>query len=330
MGDGPRARPTFDRILAARVAGQAGLVTRTQLLGSGWSSDAVRWQVTSGRWVQVHRGVYLTKPGRRDWESRMVGALLAVGTPCCLTGSSAGQAWGLIPRASDEELHLADVEVLVPSGRSGADLPGVTVRRSRHFGSRVHPTAWPPRTTVQHTAFDLAVGHGADRAIGLLAKACQLRLTTEEQLAEALSSRPTQPHRQILAEALGLIGEGAQSAAEVRYARDVEQAHGLPRGTRQLPAPGARSRDSAYVEVAVVVEIDGRLGHVGWTGQQRAGLRDRKAAATGFLTVRGGWVDVAVTPCEFAADLALVFRTRGWTGRPRPCGRACSVLERAA
>ncbi|HET9634056.1 MAG TPA: hypothetical protein VFP73_16785, partial [Terrabacter sp.] len=260
----------------------------------------------------------------------MVRALLAVGTPCCLTGPSAGQAWGLIPCAPAEELHLADVEVLVPSGRSGADLPGVTVRRSRHFGSRVHPTAWPPRTTVQHTAFDLALGHGADRAIALLAKACQLRLTTEEELAGALSTRRTQPHRQRLAEALGLIGEGAESAAEVRYVRDVERAHGLPRGTRQLPAPGARSRDSAYDEVAVVVEIDGRLGHVGWTGQQRAGTRDRKAAATGLLTVRGGWVDVAVTPCEFAADLALVFRIRGWTGRPRPCGRSCSVLERAA
>jgi len=260
----------------------------------------------------------------------MVGALLAVGPPCCLTGSSAGQAWGLVPRAPDEELHLTDVEVLVPTRRSGADLPGVTVRRSRHFDSRVHPTAWPPRTTIEHTAFDLALGHGADRAIALLAKACQLRLTTEGELAGVLLSRPTQPHRRTLAEALGLIGEGAESAAEVRYARDVERAHGLPKGTRQLPAPGARSRDSAYKDVAVVVEIDGRLGHVGWTGQQRAGARDRKAATAGLLTVRGGWTDVAVTPCEFAADLALIFRNRGWPGWARPCGAGCSVQARAA
>ncbi|WP_374968033.1 type IV toxin-antitoxin system AbiEi family antitoxin domain-containing protein [Terrabacter sp. BE26] len=330
MADGATGKRTLDRLLAARVAGQAGLVTRTQLLSAGWSGDEVRWRVSSGRWLQVHRGVYLTTPGRRDWESRMVGALLAVGPPCCLTGASAGQAWGLVPRAPDEELHLSDVEVLVPTGRSGADLPGVRVRRSRHFTSRVHPTAWPPRTTIEHTAFDLALGHGADRALALVAKACQLRLTTESELAGALLSRPTHPHRRMLAEALGLIGEGAESAAEVRYARDIEGAHGLPKGTRQLPAPGARSRDSAYAEVAVVVEIDGRLGHVGWTGQQRAGARDRKAAATGLLTVRGGWTDVAVTPCDFAADLALIFRNRGWTGRARPCGAGCSVQQRAA
>ena len=323
-------RRAFDRILAARVAGQAGQVTRTQLLGAGWSADAIRWRVSSGRWVQVHRGVYLTTPGRRDWESRVVGALLAVGPPCCLTGASAGQAWGLVARPPDEELHLADVEVLVPMGRNAADLPGVKVRRSRHFGERIHATAWPPRTPVEHTAFDLALGQGADRAITLLAKACQLRLTTEGDLAAALLTRPSQPHRRLLAEALGLIGEGAESAAEVRYARDVEGAHGLPRGERQLPAPGARSRDSAYDGVAVVVEIDGRLGHVGWTGQQRSGRRDRKAATTGLLTVRGGWIDVAVTPCEFAADLALIFRSRGWADRPRSCGPACSVLAQAA
>lgn len=320
----------FDRVLAARVAGQSGLVTRSQLLGAGWSPDAVRWRVTSGRWMQVHRGVYLTTPGRRDWECRAVAALLAVGSPCCLTGLSAGRAWGLVPGPPEDELHPGDVEILVPLGRSGADLDGVRVRRSRHFGARVHPTAWPPRTSVEHTAFDLALGHGADRAMALLAKACQLRLTTEGDLAAALLMRPTQPHRRILSEALGLIGEGAESAAEVRYARDVEKAHGLPTGTRQLPAPGARSRDSAYEDVAVVVEIDGRLGHVGWSGQQRAGRRDRKAATNGLLTVRGGWADVAIEPCEFAADLALIFRSRGWLGAPQPCGPACSVLSQAA
>src|SRR5690348_3631955 len=157
MGGGDGGRRVFDRVLAARVAGQAGLVTRTQLLGAGWSPDAIRWRVSSGRWTQMHRGVYLTMPGRRDWESWTVAALLAVGPPCCLTGVSAGQAWGLVPRPPDDELHLGDVEVLVPTGRNGANLCGVKVRRSRHFGSRIHPTAWPPRTSAEHTAFDLAL-----------------------------------------------------------------------------------------------------------------------------------------------------------------------------
>ena len=287
MGSAPQARPS-DRVLAARIAGQAGLVTRRQLLDVGWSPDAIKWRTASGRWLQVHRGVYLTTPGRRDWEVRVVAALLTVGAPSCLTGTSAGQAWGLATRSDDDDLPLPAVEVLVPLGRSGHDLPGVRVRRSRQFSTRMHPTAWPPRTTAPHTALDLALGHGPDRAIALLAKVCQLRLATEPELGAALRGRPTQPHRRILAEAIGLVGEGAESAAEVRYVRDVELAHGLPTGIRQLSAPGSRSRDFSYLEVRVVVEIDGRLGHVGWTGQQR------RTSGTARLRPMG------CSPCEAA------------------------------
>lgn len=234
-------------LLRARVAGQAGLVTRAQLLGAGWTYEMIRWRVSSGRWVRVHPGVYLTTPGRDDWELRAVAALLAVGSPSCLFGQSAGEAWGLVPRtepASDESLD--DVSVVVPFDRGAATVDGITVSRSRHFAARVHPTEWPHRPTVEHTVLDLALGHGVDRCIALMAKACQLRLTNESALAKALEDRPTQPYRRLLREALGLVAGGAESAAEVRYIRDVEQAHGLPSGVRQEPAPGSRSRDSEY------------------------------------------------------------------------------------
>lgn len=315
----------LDRLLAARIAGQAGLVSRRQALAHGWSGARIRWHVQSGRWVRVHRGVYLTTPGRDDWEMRSVAALLAVGPPSCLHGASAGIAWGL--QAQDDE----DIHVVVPFHRRGQGLPDIVVSRSRHFEGRVHPTEWPHRTTVEHTVFDLALGHGLDRCIALMAKACQLGLTDERRLARALDTRPTQPHRRLVTEALGAIEEGAESAAEVRYVRDVERAHGLPVGLRQEPAPGARCRDSEYPDHDVIVEIDGRLGHVGWTNQQRAGRRDRKAAALGKLTVRAGWSDVAVTPCELAADLAAVFATRGWQGRATACAvPGCALAARAA
>ena len=321
--DRPERR--FDRLLAAKVAGQAGLVTRSQARAHGWSKAAIRWQIESGRWARVHRGVYLTTPGRDDWEMRAVAALLAISMPSCLRGDSAGVAWGLQAEDSD------DIQVLVPVNRRGEPLPGVKVHRSRRFADRVHPTEWPHRTMVEHTVFDLSMGHGLDRCIALMAKACQLRLTTEEALGQVLRTRPTQPHRRLIAEALGLVGEGAESAAEVRYIRDVELAHGLPTGVRQEPAPGSRSRDNDYPEWGVIVEIDGRLGHLGWGNQQRAGRRDRKAAAGGKLTVRGGWRDVAVAPCEFAADLKDIFTTRGWRGAAHACGNQdCDLGNKAA
>ncbi|HET8593941.1 MAG TPA: type IV toxin-antitoxin system AbiEi family antitoxin domain-containing protein [Intrasporangium sp.] len=323
MGIGSSDEPV-DRLLRARIAGQSGLVTRAQALRGGYSPAAIRWQVTSGRWVQVHRGVYLTSPGRDDWEVRAVAALLAIGRPSALCGPSAGAAWGLTSAPA------GDVHVLVPFGRRGVDRPGMTVVRSRRFTERVHPQAWPHRTTAEHTVYDLSVGQDLDRVVALMAKACQLRIATEATLAAALETRPTQTHHGVVAEVLGLVGDGAESAAEVRYIRDVERSHGLPSGRSQHPAPGQRFRDRTYEKYRLIVEIDGRLGHSPWAGRQKDSRRDRKAATTGRLTVRGTWLDVAAAPCEFADDLGVILRDRGWPGTPVRCGPACSLTSWAA
>jgi very-short-patch-repair endonuclease len=316
--------PPIDRLLGARIAGQSGLVTRAQALGGGYTSAAIRWRIHSGRWLTIHPGVYLTEPGRNDWELRAVAALLFIGLPCALCGSSAGHAWGLILTPPD------DIEVMVPMNRRRTRRAGITTHRTRAFDARVDPGAWPHRTTVAHTVLDLAAGRDLDSTIALIAKACQQRMTTEDSLLAALRSRPSQPHYSLLLEALGDVGDGAQSAAEVRYLRDVVLAHGLPVGERQRPGPRSTARDTAYEEVKVIVEVDGRRGHQGWLGQQRDGRRDRGAAADGWLSVRVFWVDVAGTPCQLAAELGAIFRTRGWTGEMHPCSRLDCVARGAA
>ncbi|MGN6754289.1 MAG: hypothetical protein ACTHJJ_17240 [Intrasporangium sp.] len=96
--------PPPDRLLPARLAGQSGLVSRAQALAGGYSAAKLRWKVQSGRWIAIHPAVYLTEPGRDDWETRAVAALLFVGLPSALSGASAARAWGLSPRA-DDEIH---------------------------------------------------------------------------------------------------------------------------------------------------------------------------------------------------------------------------------
>ena len=310
----------FDRLLRARIAGQAGLVTRSQVLRAGLTDDTIAWRVKTGGWVVMHPGVYLTTPGRNDWEMRAVAGLLHVGSPSALRGSSAAFAWGLVPSAP------AVLEVVVPASRRATSRSGLTVVRSRHASERMHPVAWPHRTTVAHTVLDLSMGAGVDRFVSLAARALQLGLVNEASLLDALSGRPNQSHRVLVVEALTDVGAGAESAAEHRYINDVERAHGLPEGRRQAPARGQQRRDNAYDDVEVVVEIDGRLAHAGWAAQQRDSRRDREAAKGGRLTVRGYWTDVAVTPCSFALDLSDIFRARGWSDTRRPCRRSgCAV-----
>jgi len=309
-----------NRLLAARIAGQFGLVTRSQALGAGVTRKAVACHLDSGRWIVVHPGVYLTTPGRSDWSVRAMSALLWAGAGAVLYRVSAGYAWGLV-RAEPEV-----IEVAVPYPRLVTSRELIAVTRSRTSPARLDPLAWPHRISAPHTALDLSSGHDIDRAVTLAARALDLRLCTSGQLVAALSLRPKQPHRALLLEALTDVGDGSESAAELRYVRDVERAHGLPRGRRQAPVGDGRRRDIEYEEFGVVVEIDGRLGHVGWTNRQRDGRRDREAAADGRLTIRVFWPDL-LPPCALAGEVGTILRTRGWTGWPQRCGPHCGLRE---
>ncbi|NUQ31668.1 MAG: hypothetical protein HOP99_02400 [Dermatophilaceae bacterium] len=118
--------------------------------------------------------------------------------------------------------------------------------RTRHFDRQVHPTAWPHRTTVEHSVLALDRSEPADRVLALVSRACQQGLTTEARLADALALRPGQAHAALLRECLADVRAGAESAAEIRYIRDVERAHGLPAATRQAVLGQNRRCDNLY------------------------------------------------------------------------------------
>ena len=310
-----------NRLLVARIAGQYGLVTRAQALGGGVTRKAVACHLEAGRWVVVHPGVYLTTPGRSDWPVRSMAALLWAGRGAALFGHSAGYAWGLVRAEPDV------VDVAVPYPRLVSGRPDVAVLRSRTSGGRVDPQEWPHRIAITHTVFDLADGRPLDHAVSLAARALDLRLCTPDQLVAALASRKRQTDRRVLVEMLTDVADGSNSAAELRYLRDVERAHSLPRSRRQAPTGDGRRRDVEYEEFGLVVEIDGRLGHQAWAERQRDGRRDRGAAVKGRLTIRAFWPDLVPTPCALAGDVAAILRTRGWTGQPSRCGATCSLRE---
>jgi len=119
---------------------------------------------------------------------------------------------------------------------------------------------------------------------------------------------------------------------EMRYVRDVERSHGLPRGLRQYSTrrDGSALHDVGYRDQRVVVELDGRLGHEGPDARVKDGIRDRREATTGWLTIRAFWRDVAGHPCDLAADTGAVLGTRGWRGQVHPCRRRdCTIRRRA-
>jgi len=240
-----------------------------------------------------------------------------------LCGRSAAYLWGLQSRAP------TTVELVVPHTRCVAAPPKATVRRSARWDDLVDELAYPWRTTRPATVLDLAADGSPTDALAVVAKAVHRELVTSSDLRLELSRRRGHRHGPLLARALADVEEGGQSGAELLYIRDVEQAHGLPRATRQVVSDSVRRRfhDNGYEDFRLIVEVDGRLGHERWTDRVRDGQRDRQVLTGDTVTSRVFWSDVALTPCQTAAELGAVLRARGWKGAPRPCRRKACVIR---
>jgi hypothetical protein len=187
-----------------------------------------------------------------------------------------------------------------------------------------HPSRYPPQTRVEETVLDLVESADSlDDVIGWLTRACGRRLTTASRLAAAAATRKRMRWRREVRAVLGDVESGAHSPLEVRYLRTVERPHGLPpalRQTRRERRGGCYYDDVRYAPFGVLVELDGRLGHVA-DGRLRDLRRDNAAAESGELVLRYGWADVTGRPCVVAAQVANVLQARGWAGRPDRCPR---------
>lgn len=304
---------------------QRGVLSRGQALDLGLSLDVVRWRLRSGRWQRLHRGVYAAFSGEPPREAMLWAAVLRAGPGAVLSHRTAAELDGLSADSS------ALIHVSVSRQQHPRPVPGLVVHRSDRIAEARHPAMTPPRTRIEETVVDLTqTARTLDDAFSWLARASAGRLTTPARLRAAMISRKRMHWRAELMSALADVSEGAHSALERRCMRDVERAHGLPRPERQARiSRGGRTgyRDALYRRYAVAVETDGRLAHTGET-RWRDIHRDNAAAADGIITLRYGWADITLRPCDVAAEIATVLRRRGWKGTLSQCGPHCTAARR--
>ena len=214
-------------------------MSRAQALASGLSVRQVVWRVSSGRWVRLYPGVFLTQPGRDDRRSANSAAVLACGSGAVLSHWSVAHGLGLT-RAVPKLVHVS-----VPLTRRVVEPPGVVVHRTVGAVDASQAWQWPPRTSVEQTVIDVAGLGAADDAVAIAALACQRGVTWHEALGAELDRRGRHPWREVLSEALDDIGGGSHSALEVRFVRDVVRAqafrHREPSARR---VPGRTTRPS--------------------------------------------------------------------------------------
>jgi hypothetical protein len=300
---------------------QRGVVTSSQVTGSGLSRRAVLWRLRTGRWQRLHRGVYATFSGEPSREATLWAAVLYAGSGAVLSHRTAAELARLVDEPSDL-LHVS-----IPADRRVSPSPGLALHISRRAREAVHPARLPPQTRIEETVLDLAdAARIIDDAVGWITRALGRRLTTQARLRDALAQRPRIRWRHELTELLSPDLAGLMSALERRYHGHVERRHGLPAGTRQARAlrdGRTEYRDVLYEKFATCVELDGRLAHPSET-RWRDIRRDNAVAADGGVTLRYGWLDVAARACQTAAEVDRTLRRRGFAGG-RPCGPACPV-----
>lgn len=306
---------------------QAGVLTTRQLAALGVTRSFLRAQLKARRWRRVLPEVYVVFSGPMPSLTRVWVAVLYAGSGAVASHQTAAWLGGL----AAEPPSIIDISV-DHGGRCSPPQAGIRIRQSRQLAAKRHPSRLPPQTRLEDTVLDLVdQSDTAVAVIDLLLRACQRRLTTPGRLRDRATSRARLRWRGLVSDVLADLRDGVQSALERHYFRDVELAHGLPRGQRNARdgGPGrARYRDVRYRLWKLIVELDGRAAHPA-DERERDDLRDNAVLEDeGVKTLRYGWRTVVGDPCRTAAQVARLLEQAGWMGPLRRCGPNCSAADR--
>lgn len=310
--------------LADVLERQRGVLSREQATRAGLSRHVLAGRVESGQWQRLHRGVFATFSGPLPRDAVLWGAVLSAGGRAVLSHYTAAELVRL-PGDSRETVHLS-----VPRDAGRLDIRGVVVHHSARLPEARHPARLPPQTKVEETVLDLAeLARTPEDAVAWPIRACQSQLTTPDRIIVAMGSRHRVRWREDLADAIDKSRVGVHSPLELRYFRDVERKHGLPRGDRQVLVIRGSARqyiDVRYSKYNVIVELDGVLAHSA-ENRRRDAWRDNANTLDGYQTLRYGWVPVAYHACATASEVFGLLRRNGYRDPFRPCGQRCQAVR---
>jgi very-short-patch-repair endonuclease len=312
--------------MSAQLRRQVGILSLDQARRHGWTRGEVRNLVESQRWQRVHPGVFATKTGALSYVQRVWAAALAVGRDVAVSHETA--LWLIDPADGPPP---AKIHLTLPIRRTvQLSAAGIVVHRTRCLpAAHRHPAGHPPRVTVERAIADAAgAAASEDEAVSVIARAVQRGLTTPRRLNAMLDELTRLPRRALLREALALAGSGAHSAAEIKFVRGAS-GHGLPAFKLQVRdvIGGAICLDALIMAPsgrALVVELDGRLGHFDADSWRRDMLRDSTQAAAGRLVLRLPALLTFTDAGQIFGLVAAALRREGWRGRLRCSAPRCS------
>jgi very-short-patch-repair endonuclease len=277
------------------VRSQHGVVSREQLIELGFSRDAIRHRIGSGRLHRVESGVYAV--GRPDLtrEGCWMAALLGCGSGAMLSHDSAAALWGI-----GTEWRQIEVSTRRASPRRR---PGVRLRRRPTLADRdVGEHQGIPVTGIVQTLVDLAAVHkrpAVDRAVN---EADRLDLIHPPELRRELEAHRCEPGVRPLRDLLDRrTFRLKRSDLERRFLPLAERA-GLPLPLTKQWVNGFEA-DFHWPAIGLVVETDGLRYHRTPAQQAKDRLRDQTHTAAGMTPLRFTHEQVRYEPDHVLAIL---------------------------
>ena len=279
------------------VRAQHRVITREQLRGFGFSSDAIQHRLDRKRLVAEWPGVYRVGRAPLTREGRFMAAVLACDDGAILSHESAANLWGI------RKGGLDPIDISVPASR-----------RIRLKGIRPHRRdPMPAATTKQNlplsqplfTLVDLAAGLETDSLEAAINEADRLNLVDPGQIERGLDRMPRFPGVGIMREALARYTR-TDSNLERRFLALLRE--------HRLPLPGTQEHvgrgrtDFYWPELGLVVETDGLSYHRTPMQQLEDRRRDQAHTAAGRTQLRFANLQVRESPDEVADVLAAVIR----------------------
>lgn len=292
---------------------QHALVTWTQALDVGFSSQAVRRRVETGRWVRVHDGVYRIAGARITNAQSVLAACMGIGPEAAASHRAAAVLHGLLTYR-DPVVEVSTTRIRSP------ELPGVVVHRLADLAPRwVSVVDAVPCTTVARTLVDLGAVCHPRTVEAALDKAVGRRLTTLREIRHAMLAVARQGRRGVgtIRQLLAARSDADRpsSVLEARMVSLLVTSEVLPRPTAEHVVRDEHGGfiaivDFAYPECRLAIEVDGYEPHMGLAAFKHDRARDRLLAGIAWLALHYTWGEIDSQAPHVLAEISSEYRRR--------------------
>jgi very-short-patch-repair endonuclease len=286
--------------LAEAAGAQRGLVTRSQLVGLGFSPKAIEHRVAIGALHRVHRGVFAVGTPVLQPLGAETAGLLYAGDDAVLSHESAAALWGLATHPS--------FVVITMIGRHARAQPGLRIHEVKALDLRdvsIHQGF--PVTSPARTVIDCAARGDIE---DMLNEARAQKLVTDDALHAAIARCPTRAGTRAVRHMLAAEQDTGydQSRAE-RLLKRLIRAADLERAVHNVKIEAKRV-DAFWPRHNLVLEVDGHKWHGHRQAFERDRARDQKLVAAGYAVIRVTWRQLTEQPMMVMARIAQALARR--------------------